>query len=89
MLFLTLYALRIISVHKTLNFVYFLQKRDIHTDGPTDIPSYRDARTHLKNKTKQNKRKLEKKRKTKRRKNENKKRRKDSERPSVACSVGM
>ena len=53
----------------------FYKKRDIHTDEPTDIPSYRDARTHLKNKTKQNKRKLgEKKRKTKRRKNENKKR---------------
>ena len=87
MLFMILYALRIISVHKTLNFVYFLPKRDIHTDGPTDIPSYRDARTHLKNKTKQ--KKIGKKRKTKRRKNENKKRRKDSERPSVACSVGM
>ena len=48
MLFMILYALRIISLHKTLNFVYFLQKPDIHTDGPTDIPSYRDARTHLK-----------------------------------------
>ena len=79
MLFMILYALRIISVHKTLNFVYFLPKRDIHTDGPTDIPSYRDARTHLKNKTKQ--KKIGKKRKTKRKK--------DSERPSVACSVGM
>ena len=65
MLFMILYALRIISVHKTLNFVYFLPKRDIHTDGPTDIPSYRDARTHLKNKTKQNRRKLEKKEKQK------------------------
>ena len=43
MLFMILYALRIISLHKTLNFVYFLQKPDIHTDGPTDIPSYRDA----------------------------------------------
>ena len=60
MLFMTLYALRMISVHETLNFVYFLQKRDIpndqrtdgRTDGPTDRqtdpPSYRDARTHLK-----------------------------------------
>ena len=52
MLFMTLYVLRIISVHKTLHFMYFLQKRDIHTDGrtdgPTDTPSYRDARTHLK-----------------------------------------
>ena len=53
---LTLYALRIISVHKTLNFTHFLQKRDIHTDGRmdgrtdgrTDTPSYKDARTHLK-----------------------------------------
>ena len=60
MLFMILYALRIISVHKTLNFVYFLQKRDIHTDGPTVIPSYRDARTHLNNKTKENWKKKEK-----------------------------
>ena len=36
MLFMTLYAFRIISVHKTLNFMHFLQKRDIRTDGPTD-----------------------------------------------------
>ena len=57
MVFMTLYAFRIISVHKTLNFMHFLQKRDIRTDGPTDgrtdrrrtdTPSYRDARTHLK-----------------------------------------
>ena len=52
MLFMTLYAFRIISVHKTLNFMHFLQKRDIRTDRPTDrrtdTPSYRDARTHLK-----------------------------------------
>ena len=80
MLFMILYALRIISVHKTLNFVYFLQKRDIHTDGPTDIPSYRDARTHLKNKTKQNKRKLEKKEKRKEKKTQ-------SVRRSLAQSV--
>ena len=80
MLFMILYALRIISVHKTLNFVYFLPKRDIHTDGPTDIPSYRDARTHLKNKTKQNKRKLEKKEKRKEKKTQ-------SVRRSLAQSV--
>ena len=48
MLFMTLYAFRIISVHKTLNFMHFLQERDIPTDGRTDAPSYRDARTHLK-----------------------------------------
>ena len=83
MLFMILYALRIISVHKTLNFVYFLQKRDIHTDGPTDIPSYRDARTHLKNKTKQNKRKLKKKEKMKTRKEE----KTQSVRRSLARSV--
>ncbi len=49
---MTLCAFRIISVHKTLNFTHFFQKRDIHTDGrtdgQTDTPSYRDARTHLK-----------------------------------------
>ena len=47
-LFMTLYALRIISVHKTLNFVYFLQKRDIPTDRRTDGPTDRrtDGRTH-------------------------------------------
>ena len=83
MLFMILYALRIISVHKTLNFVYFLPKRDIHTDGPTDIPSYRDARTHLKNKTKQNKRKLKKKEKMKTRKEE----KTQSVRRSLARSV--
>ncbi len=51
-LFMTLYALLIISVHKTLNFMHFLQKRDIRTDQRTDRPtdrrtdtfSYRDAR---------------------------------------------
>ena len=56
MLFMTLYAFLIISVHKTLDFMHFLQKRDRHTDGPTNgrtdgrtgTPSYRDARTHLK-----------------------------------------
>ena len=85
MLFMILYALRIISVHKTLNFVYFLQKRDIHTDGPTDIPSYRDARTHLKNKTKQNKRKLEKKKE--KRKEERMKTRKEEKTQSVRRSV--
>ena len=41
---------------KTLNFMHFLQKRDIptdrridrRTDRQTDTTSYRDARTHLK-----------------------------------------
>ena len=86
MLFMILYALRIISVHKTLKFVYFLQKRDIHTDGPTDIPSYRDARTHLKNKTKQNKTKENWKKKEKR-KEERMKTRKEEKTQSVRRSV--
>ena len=48
---MTLYAFLIISVRKTLNFMHFLQTRDIPTDRPTDrrtdTSSYRDARTHL------------------------------------------
>ena len=39
MLFMTLYAFLIISVHKTLNFMHFLQKRDIHMDRRTDGPT--------------------------------------------------
>ena len=48
---MTFYAFLIISVHKILNFMRFLQKRDKLTNGRTDrrtdTPSYRDARTHL------------------------------------------
>ena len=36
MLFMTLYAFLIISAHKILNFMRFLQKHDIRTDGPTE-----------------------------------------------------
>ena len=35
MLFMTLNAFLIISVHKILYFMHFSQKRDIHTDRPT------------------------------------------------------
>ena len=51
MLFMTLYAFRIISVHKTLNFMHFLQKRDIRTDRRNDGRTDRrtNGRTHLKN----------------------------------------
>ena len=44
MLFMTLYAFRIIFVHKILNFMHFSQKHYIHTDGPTDGPT--NGRTH-------------------------------------------
>ena len=43
MLIMTLNAFLIISARKILNFMRFLQTRDIPTSGPTDIPSYRDA----------------------------------------------
>ena len=48
MLFMTLYAYRIISVHKTLNFMHFLQKCDIPTDGRTDrlTGGRTDGQTH-------------------------------------------
>ena len=36
MLFMTLHASLIISVHKIRNFMHFSQKRDIHTDERTD-----------------------------------------------------
>lgn len=57
MLFMTLYTFLIISLHKILNFMRSSQKRDQkhyartdrRTGGRTDTPSYRDARTHLKN----------------------------------------
>ena len=56
MLFMTFCAFLIISVHKILNFGHFSQKHygrtdrwtDRRTNGRTDTPSYRDAKTHLK-----------------------------------------
>ena len=32
---------------KNVRFSPFLKRRDLSTDGPTDRPPYKDARTHL------------------------------------------